>query len=87
VSETYLYTLRKLQSSGKLAKATFSNDITVLDVFFGLSLSGHDQLSGVEVDLDVVLREAGELERRSDDILLDVLMEIHAIAAHICVRK
>ena len=77
--EAYLYTLRKLQSPGILAKAAFPNGVAVLIMFFGLlSLSRDGQLSVVEVNLDAFFRDTRELERRSHKVIFGIFVEIHS---------
>jgi hypothetical protein len=59
--------------------AAFLNGVAILIMFFrSLCLSGDRQLSVVKVDLYVLFRNTRELERRSDEIVLSVFVEIHS---------
>ena len=77
VFRTYLDTLRKLKRPRVFSKATLAHSIPALVEVDGLlGLSGHRKLAVLDIDLDALFRDSGELERRSHQVLVCVFVQV-----------
>ena len=78
---TYLDTLRKRQRPRELAIPALADGIALLVALAGdggLARDGQDIV--LDVDLDVLLRQPGQLERGRHKVLVLVLMEVQPVA-------
>lgn len=78
IQNTYLDTLRKLQRPRELAIVALTHCVSALVHIGGLlCLGGDRQLPALDVDMDVLLGHARELEDGGHLVLLTILVEIH----------
>lgn len=74
----YLDSLRKLQSSRELSEPPLSDSVPTLLVLGGeLSLPGNAQTAVVDVNMNILLLQAGKFERRCDRVIFLVLVKVH----------
>ena len=79
VLKTYLDTLRKLKRPRVFSKATLTHGVPALVEVDGLfGLSGHRELAVLDVDLDALLRNSGEFERRRHKVFVCVFVQIES---------
>ena len=75
--KTYLDTLGKLKRPRVFSKATLAHGVPALVEVDGLfGVSGHRKLAVLDVDLDALFRDSGELERRSHQVLVCVFVQV-----------
>jgi len=77
--ETYLDTLRKLESPRELSETAFSDGVSTLVVLGRrLCLRRNSELVVLDIDLDIFFRDSGEFEGGCYEVLLGVLVEVHS---------
>ena len=75
--KTYLDTLGEQKRPRVFPEVPFAHGVSALVEVHGLlGFSGHRELAVLDVDLDALFRDSGEFERRSDKILVYILMQV-----------
>ena len=78
LNATHLDTLRDGERAGELAEAALADGVAALvAVALHGALAGHGEHVVLEIDVDVLLGESGELELRRHHVPVPVLMQVH----------
>jgi hypothetical protein len=79
----YLHALRELESSRHFAESPLADRVALFLVVLRDFVFGRDgEAAVVHVDLDILLLDARELERRGYSVGLGVFVEIHPAQSH-----